>query len=92
MFDKVKEDYKKAKEEKNMASFIVKCNFQIMGMLLIFMFFYFMANPSDSSYSGYSHEYKTNSNYRKSVDSVADTYGISPKEADRKIKAVTGGE
>ena len=46
------------------------------------------SSKSSSSYSGYSNEYKTNSEYRSNVNSVADTYGKSALDVDRSIKAV----
>ena len=46
---------------------------------------------STTSYDGYSDTYKNNAEYRKNVSDIADVYGISEEEVDRKIKAVTGG-
>ena len=53
-------------------------------------------NSGTSSYSsynsnGYSQQYRTDSEYRNNVDSVADTYGKNSKEIDRTIQRVVNG-
>lgn len=49
-------------------------------------------SSSSNSYSGYSSTYKNDPNYRKNIGEIAKTWGISEKEADYKINAVTGGK
>lgn len=48
-------------------------------------------NSSRNSYSGYSDTYKTDGTYRKNIKNISDVYGVSEKEVDAKINAVTGG-
>ena len=63
--------------------------------LVIFVVFVLIASQcssdSKSSYDGYSDIYKTDSKYRSNVGSIADDFGISEREVDAKINAVTGG-
>lgn len=47
---------------------------------------------STSKYSGYSDTYKSSSTYRKNVSDISDIYGVSSKDVDAKINAVTGGK
>lgn len=46
----------------------------------------------DSKYSGYSNTYKYDSEYRDNIKDIADAFGVSEKEVDQKINAVTGGK
>ena len=49
-------------------------------------------SSSNSKYSGYSDTYNNNSEYRKNIKDIADAYGVTEKEVDQKINAVTGGK
>ena len=49
-------------------------------------------SSTDNKYSGYSKTYKEDSEYRKNIKKIADAYGMSEKEVDKKINAVTGGK
>ena len=49
------------------------------------------SDSSESSYSDYSDTYRNDSEYRKNIKDIADVYGVSEKEVDQKINAVTGG-
>ncbi len=49
-------------------------------------------SSSDSKYSGYSSTYKNDSEYRQNIKDIADAYGVTEKEVDQKINAVTGGK
>ena len=48
-------------------------------------------SSSESKYSGYSDTYKSDSKYREDIADIADAFGVSEREVDRKINAVTGG-
>jgi hypothetical protein len=49
-------------------------------------------SSSNSKYSGYSKTYNEDSEYRQNIKKIADAYGVTEKEVDRKINAVTGGK
>lgn len=49
-------------------------------------------SSTSSKYNGYSDTYNTDAKYRNDVKDIADVYGISEKEVDSKINAVTGGK
>lgn len=49
------------------------------------------SSNSSSRYSGYSSTYKNDAGYRDDVKEIADAYGVSEKEVDQKINAITGG-
>ena len=49
-------------------------------------------SSSNNKYSGYSKTYNEDSEYRKNIKKIADAYGVSEKEVDKKINAVTGGK
>ena len=50
--------------------------------------------PSNSNSGGsrYNTPYKTDSEYRRNVDDVAEIYGVSPEEIDRTIHNVLNGK
>lgn len=48
-------------------------------------------SSSSSKYSGYSKTYNSDSEYRENVRDIANAFGVSEKEVDKKINAVTGG-
>ena len=48
-------------------------------------------SSSDTEYSRYSSTYRNDAEYRENVGDIADAYGISEEEVDRKINAITGG-
>ena len=50
------------------------------------------SDSSDSKYNGYSKTYNNDAEYRQDVKSLADSFGVSEREVDRKINAVTGGK
>ena len=49
-------------------------------------------SSSDSKYSGYSKTYNEDSEYRQNIKDIADAYGVTEREVDQKINAVTGGK
>ena len=49
------------------------------------------SSSSSSKYSGYSNTYKNDAEYRENVKDIANAYGMSEKEVDKKINAITGG-
>ena len=68
----------------------------IIGVVVFLMACAILGSCGDSSsgsqYSGYSNTYKNDSEYRQNVKDIAGAYGISEKEVDRKINAITGGK
>lgn len=49
-------------------------------------------SSESSSYSKYSNTYKNNAEYREDVGEIADAFGVTEEEVDRKINAITGGK
>ena len=47
---------------------------------------------SSSDYNGYSDTYNSDAEYRKNVSDIADTWGMSEREVDASINALTGGK
>lgn len=62
----------------------------IIAFIFLVLLFAVSGNNSStrSSYNGYSSVYNNNETYRRNVDSVAETYGMSSQDVDRSI---TGG-
>ena len=67
----------------------------LIGVVIFLVICSLLGSCSDSSsdyeYSGYSNTYKNDSEYRDNVKDIADAYGMSEKEVDQKINAITGG-
>nr|DAY89479.1 MAG TPA: PgaD-like protein [Caudoviricetes sp.] len=59
----------------------------IMIILILFAINSFIPgkNKNTNKYSG---EYRSNYDYQQKVNEIADTYGITPEEVDRKINSV----
>ena len=71
----------------------------IVGVIIVLVIIGMFSSCSDSSsdskyskYSGYSKTYNDDYEYRKNVKNIADVYGVTEKEVDRKINAITGGK
>lgn len=60
-----------------------------VGMLIMSLT---ACSSSSSGYNGYSDTYNSDANYRKNVSSIADTWGMSEREVDASINALTGGK
>ena len=68
-------------------------------MAVILVFCGILGSCSDTSsnneytkYGGYSKTYQNDAEYRNNVKNIADAYGVSEREVDEKINAVTGGK
>ena len=64
----------------------------ISAVLFIFVLICACSSGSSGKSNGYSYEYNNNSEYREKVEDISEIYGISEKEVDAKINAVTGGK
>lgn len=63
----------------------------ILIVVVILVLAGMVGSCSDDSDNGYSKTYNTDKEYRDNVKDIADAYGISEREVDEKINAVTGG-
>lgn len=63
----------------------------ILLIVILAMFGACSDSSSSSRYSGYSSTYANDADYRNDVGEIADVFGVSEWEVDRKINAATGG-